>query len=123
MNSRLELQYNKDKSIIKVGKKEYKTDLVVRMILEKGTIKDIEEMYSAEKKLGRVSEELSLYEDLLARGLKTVRSWHPNKAIILDDMIIQYPSVILVSKKLKNTIIKVPNKSLLNDYGILKDIL
>lgn len=123
MNSRLELQYNKDKSIIKVGKKEYKTDLVVKMILEKGTVKDIEEMYSAEKRLGRVSEELSLYEDLLARGLKTVRSWHPNKAIILDDMIIQYPSVILVSKKLKNTIIKVPNKSLLNDYGILKDIL
>lgn len=123
MNSRLEVQINRDESKLIIGRKTYKTSDVIDAIIEKGETLSISKLYTKEKKRSMVTEELILYEELLNRGIKEVKCWDPQNAMILDGVIIPYPSRILVNKDQRDMIIKVPNKDILSDYGILKDIL
>ena len=107
-----------ESSKIIIGRKVFKSRRIYNDILKNAPLFDYESYVSVKNKVnknlkldGRLEVRETDPELLELQGFKSAKVWRPDKSIHLDNYIIEYPSIILVSKNFPNT------------FYILKDLM
>lgn len=110
MNKYIQVIHVTDRSKFRIGIREYESYTVYNDMVKKAPEFDYNTYISEKSKVNKnlkLDGRLEVYDTdpelLELQKFKSAKVWRPNKSIHLDEYVIEYPSIILVTKESPNT--------------------